>query len=175
MPATASGRAESVWDGAHCLLTIGLILVVSGAAFETLAVATTLPATVRELGGLNLYGWAFSVFQLTSLIGITVAGAEADRRGPAGPLIAGVALFVAGLLVAGLAPSMPVLILGRAVQGLGAGCISSVSYTVVGQGYAEAARPQMLAIMASAWVIPGLIGPAIAGLVADSLGWRWIF
>ena len=175
MIANPAPEATSPWGPSHRLLTIGLILVVSGAAFEALAVAATLPATVRELGGLNLYGWAFSAFQLASLIGITVAGADADRRGPAGPFVAGVALFVAGLLVAGLAPTMPVLVGGRVVQGLGAGCISSVSYTVIGQAYAEAARPQMLAITSSAWVVPGLIGPALAGIVADAVGWRWVF
>jgi MFS family permease len=174
MPMEA-GQTASPWGPSHRLLTAGLIVVVLGAAFEVLAVAATLPATVRELGGLSLYGWAFSAFQLASLIGITVAGADADRRGPAAPFIMGVGLFVVGLLIAGLAPTMPILVVGRAVQGLGAGFLSSVSYTVIGQGYSEEARPQMLALLSSAWVVPGLIGPAIGGIVADTLGWRWIF
>jgi MFS family permease len=152
-----------------------LILTISGAAFEALAVATTLPATIRDLGGLALYGWAFSAFMLTNLIGITIAGAEADRQGPARPFVIGIATFVLGLIVVGLAPSMTIVILGRAVQGFGAGVISSVAYTAIGRGYSEAAKPQMLAVLSSAWVVPGLVGPALAGLITDMAGWRWVF
>src|SRR5689334_15928773 len=164
-----------IWSRAHRSLTIGLILTVSGAAFEALAVATTLPATIRDLGGLALYGWAFSAFMLANLIGITVAGAEADRQGPARPFIAGIAAFVLGLIVVVLAPSMPVVILGRAVQGFGAGVISSVAYIGIGRGYPESAKPRMLAVLSSAWVVPGLIGPALAGVISDYAGWRWVF
>ncbi len=170
-----AAEPSGIWSAPYRMLTIGLILTVTGAAFEALAVATTLPATVRDLGGLALYGWAFSAFMLSNLIGITVAGGEADRQGPARPFVAGVALFVVGLLIGGLAPSMIVLIAGRAVQGLGAGIISSTAYTAIGRGYPESAKPRMLAVISSAWVVPGLIGPALAGVVADHLGWRWVF
>jgi MFS family permease len=164
-----------IWSRTHRSLTIGLILTVSGAAFEALAVATTLPATIRDLGGLALYGWAFSAFMLANLVGITVAGAEADRQGPARPFIAGIATFILGLIVVGLAPSMLIVILGRAIQGFGAGAISSVAYIGIGRGYPEEAKPRMLAVLSSAWVVPGLIGPALAGLISDLVGWRWVF
>src|SRR5215210_955688 len=101
---------EGIWSRSNRSLTIGLIMTVVGVAFEALAVATTLPATTRDLGGLALYGWAFSAFMLTNLIGITIAGAEADRQGPARPFIAGIATFVLGLIVVGLAPSMAIVI-----------------------------------------------------------------
>ncbi len=168
-------QPAGVWDPKYRLLTLGLILTVAGSAFEALAVATTLPATVRDLGGLALYGWAFSAFMLTNLVGITLAGGEADAHGPARPFVVGVGLFALGLIVAGLAPTMGVVIAGRAVQGLGAGAIASVSYVAVGRGYAESAKPRMLALLSSAWVVPGLVGPALAGLIADHLGWRWVF
>ncbi len=165
----------SVWGKAHRRLTIGLALTVAGAALEAISVATIMPAAVRDLGGLALYGWAFSAFMLTNLVGITIAGAEADRNGPARLFVAGVALFALGLLISGTAPSMVVVIAGRSVQGLGAGIIGSVAYVAVGRAYPEAAKPRMLAILSSAWVVPGLIGPALAGLVAASAGWRWVF
>src|SRR3954471_1859615 len=162
-PQAVIASPPGIWSGTHRSLTIGLILTVSGAAFEALAVATTLPATIKDLGGLALYGWAFSAFMLTNLVGITVAGSEADRQGPARPFVVGVGLFVLGLTIAGLAPSMALVILGRAVQGFGAGVISSVAYVAIGRGYAESARPRMLAMLSSAWVVPGLVGPALAG------------
>ena len=174
-PHTAVATPAGIWSSTHRSLTIGLVLTVSGAAFEALAVATTLPATIKDLGGLALYGWAFSAFMLSNLIGITVAGAEADRQGPARPFIAGITAFVLGLIVVGLAPSMAIVILGRAVQGFGAGVISSVAYIGIGRGYPEAAKPRMLAVLSSAWVVPGLIGPALAGLISDIAGWRWVF
>lgn len=163
------------WSPAYRLLTVGILLTIGGAAFESLAVATILPATVEDLGGIGLYGWAFSAFMLATLIGISIAGGEADLHGPARPFVLGVGLFVAGLLIGGAATSMPALIAGRAVQGFGAGFISSVAYVAVGRGLPPAAKPRMLALMSSAWVVPGLIGPALAGLVADHLGWRWVF
>ena len=159
----------------HRLLTVGLLLTVAAWAFEALAVATILPATVDDLGGLTLYGWVFGAFMLTNLVGTAVAGGEVDRLGPARPFSIGIALFVAGLLIGGFAPTMPVLIAGRAVQGLGSGVLGSVAYSVVGRGYPEAARPRMLALMSSAWVIPGLVGPGLAGLIAEAVGWRWVF
>ena len=163
------------WSPAYRVLTAGMLLTIGGAAFEALAVATILPAAVDDLDGLRLYGWGFSAFFLANLVGIVVAGAEADLAGPARPFAAGVVLFVAGLLLGGLAPTMLVFILGRAVQGLGGGIISSVAYVAVGRGYPDAAKPRMLALMSTAWVVPGLIGPGVAGVVGDSIGWRWIF
>jgi MFS family permease len=159
----------------HLGLTVGLLLTVVGVAFEALAVATVLPAVVADLGGLNLYGWAFSAFLLTQLVGVVIAGLLADARGPALPFALGVLLFAAGLLVGGFAPSMPVLIAGRALQGFGGGAIASIAYVAIGRGYPEHAKPRMLAWLSTAWVVPGLIGPAVAGLMAEGFGWRSIF
>lgn len=169
------GSPAEVWDRRHGALTVGLLATVAFSAFESLAVATVMPIIVDELGGLALYGWVFSAFMLGSLIGITASGGLADRRGPAVPFTAGVALFVAGLLVAGFAGGMPALVGARVVQGLGAGAIGAIAYVAVSRGYAPAARPRMIALLSSAWVIPGLIGPALAGVLADLAGWRWVF
>ncbi|HVM96048.1 MAG TPA: MFS transporter, partial [Candidatus Acidoferrales bacterium] len=159
----------------HRALTLGLLLTVSSTAFEALAVATILPAAVREIGGVDLYGWAFSGFMLTNLFSITLAGRLIDQRGPAPTFIAGSILFSAGLVVAGMAPSMIVVVFGRTAQGLGAGAISSAAYVAVARGYPADTQPRMLAMLSSAWVVPGLIGPALAGSIADYAGWRWVF
>ena len=156
-------------------LSIGLVLTVSIAAFEALAVATVLPETVREIGGLEWYGWAFTGFLLANLAGIPLAGEAADRRGPAPPFVAGVLLFGIGLGVAGSAHSMLVLVAGRVLQGAGGAALSAVSYVAVARAYPAEAQPRMMAMLSSAWVIPGLFGPALAAAVARSLGWRFVF
>jgi MFS family permease len=163
------------WSRHYRRTTAGLLLTIASGAFEALAVATVMPATVDDLGGLGFYGWAFSAYMLTNLIGLVVAGDEADRRGPAVPFLAGVLCFTIGLLVGGFAPSMIVLILARAIQGFGSGLVNSVAYVTLGRGYPDEARPRMLALLSTAWVVPGLIGPAVAGLIATHIGWRWVF
>jgi MFS family permease len=149
--------------------------LVTAAAFEGMAVPTVLPALVDDLGGLDLYGWAFSAFWLTNIVGITLAGSDIDRRGPARSFAAGAVLFVMGLAISGIATSMPLVIVGRVIQGFGSGAIASVVYAVIARAYPAGARPRMIALTSSAWVVPGLAGPALAGLVSDSVGWRWVF
>ena len=154
-------------DGAFAperrLLTVGLIGLVTAAAFEGMAVPTVLPAVVLDFGGLDLYGWAFSAFWLTNLIGITLAGSDADRRGPGRALAIGVALFAGGLLVSGLAIGMPMVIAGRAIQGFGSGAIGSVVYAAIARAYPSSATARMIALVSSAWVVPGLVGRWPAG------------
>lgn len=163
------------WSPDRRLLTAGLIGLVTAGAFEGMAVPTVLPALVDELGGLDLYGWAFSAFWLTTIIGITLAGSDADRRGPGRALGIGVVLFAAGMLISGLADGMVQVIVGRAVQGFGSGAIGSVVYAAIARAYPASATPRMIALVSSAWVVPGLIGPALAGVVSDAIGWRWVF
>src|SRR3989442_2332240 len=159
------------WRG----LTVGLVLNVTFVAFEALAIATIMPLVAEDLGGIGLYGWVFSAFLLADLVGIVVAGELADRFGPALPFGAGLALFAVGLLIGGLAPSMPVLVAARAVQGFGAGAIPAVAYVVISRTYPDSLRPRMFAILSTAWVVPGIAGPALAAFVADHIGWRSVF
>jgi MFS family permease len=165
------GLLHERWRG----LTVGLVLNVTFVAFEALAIATIMPLVAEDLGGIALYGWVFSAFLLADLMGIVLAGELADRFGPALPFGAGLALFAVGLLIGGLAPSMPVLVAARAVQGFGAGAIPAVAYVVIGRTYPDALRPRMLAILSTAWVVPGIAGPALAAFVADHVGWRSVF
>jgi hypothetical protein len=127
--------------------------MITAIGFEGLAVPTVLPATLAQFGGLPLYGWAFSGFWLSALVGITLSGVEADRRGPRGPMAVGALLFAAGLLVTGLASGMEWVVAGRVLQGFGAGAIASIVYVVTARGYDRAAQPRMIAVISSAWVV----------------------
>ena len=125
--------------------------------------------------GIELYGWVFSAFFLGSLIGIVIVGGAIDRRGLALPFAIGLGLFAIGLLIGGLAPTMPVLVAGRFVQGLGAGTIPPIAYVAIGRSLPERLRPRMFATMSTAWILPGVLGPAIAAAVGQTLGWRYVF
>lgn len=151
------------------------MLTVTLVAFEALAVITILPTIKDDLGGIRLYGWVTSAFFLGTLVGIVVAGREADQRGPVPPYLLGIALFAAGLAIGGLAPSMLILVLARVLQGIGAGAIPATAYATIARAYPEALRPRLFAVLSTAWVAPGLIGPVLSALVATHLGWRYVF
>ncbi|WP_170037048.1 MFS transporter [Georgenia soli] len=171
-----SARAE---DGQSAqlvrLLLIASVALITLAAFEALAVATVMPVVVEELGGLHLYTVAAGAPLAAQLVATAVSGAWSDARGPRGSLLLGILLFCAGLLVAGLAPTMAVLAVGRAVQGFGAGLLMVPLYVLVGSMVPAARQPRFFAAFAAAWVVPGLVGPAIAGTVAEAASWRWVF
>jgi MFS family permease len=174
-PDGPGGRGDGLWAPQRRGLTIGLVLTVTFIASEALAVVTVMPLVAHDLKGLALYGWVFSTFMLASLVGIVVAGRDADRHGPARPYVTGLVLFSAGLFVAGLAPSMLVLVLGRALQGLGAGAVPAVAYVAIGRSLPDSHRPRMMAVLSTAWVVPGIVGPGVAAEVAHLFGWRWVF
>ncbi|HSR85862.1 MAG TPA: MFS transporter, partial [Streptosporangiaceae bacterium] len=171
----AAGLGDGLWSARHRALTIGLVLTITFIASEALAVITIMPVVARDLGGLSLYGWVFSAFMLGNVVGIVAAGRQADRFGPARPFIAGVALFAVGLAIAGLAPSMPVLVAGRTLQGIGAGAVPAIAYVTIGRSLPERLLARMMAVLSTAWVVPGLVGPAISAAVASLVGWRWVF
>lgn len=156
-------------------LGAGLLLVVLIVAFESMAVGTVLPRVAGELRGLALYGWASSAFLLSSLFGAVLAGVVADRRSLAAGAAVSLLIFAAGLILAGGASSMTVFVLGRLVQGLGAGALGALPFAVITARYPERARAPMLAAVSSAWLLPALVGPLIASLIADTWSWRAVF
>ncbi len=174
-PNTAPAAVPGIWSRERRPLTVGIALAVTVVAFEALSVATILPIVSRHLGDFRLYGWVFSAFLLSSLFGIVAAGSLADRGRLVGTMLGGLALFALGLVIGGLAPDMPTLVAGRAVQGLGAGVVPAVSYVAISRGYPDELRPRMFAVLSTAWVVPGMVGPVAAAFVATTVGWRWVF
>jgi MFS family permease len=176
-PSAQDGGAtgNGVWSGELRRLTAGIIALILLIAFEAMAAATAMPVAVRSLNGLAAYSWAFNGFLVASLLAMVVSGEVCDQSGPRRPVVVGVALFIAGLVVAGLATSMPVFVLGRAVQGLGGGAVIVAVYVVVGRSYGPDLRPRVFAAMSAAWVLPSIVGPVVAGAVADHLTWRLVF
>jgi MFS family permease len=166
---------QHVLDNQHRGLTLGLVLGITLFAFENLAIITIAPDIAEALNGITLYGWIFTGFLLASLFSTVLGGEWADKYGPSRPLLIGLILFGIGLLLSGFAPNMFLLILGRIVQGLGGGAIITALYAALNLAYSDALRPRMIALMSSAWVVPALLGPALAGFIAEVLSWRILF
>ena len=167
--------SDGVWAPGRRALTVGLVFTITLVGFEGLAIATILKVIQDDLNDIGLLGWVFSAFFLGSLFGVVAAGRDADRHGPARPFLTGLALFALGLVAGGLAPNMLVLVAARSVQGVGAGAIPAVAYVAIGRAYPPTLQPRMFAVLSTAWVLPGLIGPAVSGAVAVAFGWRWVF
>lgn len=156
-------------------LSIGMFSLIFLAAFEAMAVTTVMPLVARDLDGVELFALAFAVPLAAGIIGMVLAGNWTDRSGPLPSLITSAVLFVVGLLIAGTAVNMEVFILGRFVHGLSGAAVIVPLYVIVARVYPEAIRARVFAGFAAAWVIPSIIGPALAGLVAESLSWHWVF
>jgi MFS family permease len=171
----APARAGDLFAPDYRWLTLGLVTTITLIAVESLAIGTVMPIVARELGDQELYGWVYAAFYLGNMLGTVLVGTALDRVPIRRPYIVGVGLYAVGLLVAGVAPSMPILIAARFVQGSGGGSLSPTSYVAIGRKLPSRLQPPMFALMSAAWVVPGVIGPTIAAFVGATAGWRWVF
>ncbi|MFF2016288.1 MFS transporter [Paenibacillus sp. NPDC058177] len=168
-------KEPGIFDAPYRALTIGIIIAVTTVAFEGLAITTIAPNLAGQLQGLHLYGWIFSAFLLSQIIGTMVMGQQINRRGVYASFIISFVFFVFGIVIAATAWNMPALIVGRAFQGFGAGAIVTCVYYSISLGYPDEIRTKILAAFSSAYILPALIGPYVAGLVAEYLSWRFVF
>ncbi|AXH97804.1 MFS transporter [Ornithinimicrobium avium] len=134
-----------------------------------------MPTIAADLDGYHLYNMAFGATVASSVVGMIVGGWWSDRAGPRRVTVVGVLLFTVGLVLAGLALSMEVFVAGRAVQGLGSGLTTVAVYVVIAQRIPDARRPAVFSLLAAAWVVPGLAGPLLTGLIVEHLSWHWVF
>lgn len=172
---SAVSRKERLWFGPHGAVVAGIFALAFLVAFEAMAVATIMPDVARRLDGIGLYALSFAAPIAVGVVSMTIAAPHIDRHGPGPAMRLGVMVFSAGSVVAGLAATMPVFLSGRIVQGLGMGFISVGLYVVIGRTFSEHLRARVFTVMTSAWVLPALVGPVVAGFVAESVGWRWVF
>jgi MFS family permease len=144
-------------------------------AIEVYIGATLMPSVVAEIGGLELFAWVTTVFIVASIIAAMFAAVRPFGLGPRQNYLIAAAAFGLGSLICGLAPSMPVLLLGRAVQGFGAGLLGALTYMMVRLIFPEKLWPLAFALASSMWAISTLVGPSIGGVFAEFDAWRWAF
>ncbi|MEY9093208.1 MFS transporter [Paenibacillus sp. RC84] len=170
-----SSSSQSIFSPRYFALSIGIILSVMAVGFEGLSVTTIAPSIASDLNGLDLFGWIFSTYLLAQIIGTLVVGRIIDRQGPAAPFTFALILFVVGLIAAATAGDMYTMIGARAMQGLGAGAMMTCVYTAISLSYPDELRAKILGAFGTAYVLPSMLGPYVAGLIADQWSWRFVF
>lgn len=139
-------------------------------------VATTiLPSVVRDIGGLEYYAWNTTLFVVASIVGSALSARLLGAVGPRGAYVAAAALFALGAFICATAPSMPVLLGGRLVQGFGGGFLFALSYAMIRLVFAEALWPRAMALVSGMWGVATLVGPAVGGVFAELDAWRAAF
>ncbi|MVA76733.1 MFS transporter [Auraticoccus sp. F435] len=173
--APAEPPAAATQDVDRRALGVGLCIGVVAIAFESISVATAMPRAAEDLGGVAYYAWAFTLFVIGMLTATVVAGRVADRVGPLRPLVLGMLTFAAGLVVAGAATAMPQLLLGRLVQGVGAGALNLGLFVVIARAFDERHRATMMTWISTAWVVPAFVGPPVSAWITETFSWHWVF
>lgn len=174
-PASATTKQPGVLSPAFLATTLGTIAVIVLVAFETMAVITVMPDVSDALDGRQLYALGFAAPLASGVVGMVLAGMWSDRRGPGLPLLTALAVFAAGLLLAGVSTSMEMFVAGRFLQGMGGGASTVVLYILVGILYPARLQASLFAAYAAAWVLPSFFGPLLAAWVSEQFGWRWVF
>ena len=157
------------------LVTAALLIGTFLASLDVNVVGTSMPTVVARLGGVNLYGWVFVAYLLTSTTTVPLYGRMADLYGRKPLYTAAALLFMAGSFLCGLAPSMVWLILFRALQGLGAGGLIPLTLTLFGDMYDADRRAVVQGIFSVVWGVSSVLGPLLGGFLVTYASWRWVF
>ncbi|OCA86101.1 MFS transporter [Bacillus sp. FJAT-27225] len=157
------------------LVLVSVMLAMFMGAIEATIVSTAMPAIVGDLGGFSLYSWVFSAYLLLNAVTVLIYGKLADLFGRKPVLTFGLAVFMIGSILCGLAESMEMLILFRLIQGFGAGAVMPIASTIVGDIYTKEERAKIQGYLSSVWGISAVMGPAIGGLLVEYVSWHYVF
>lgn len=164
-----------VTDMKRKYILIGLLLSTFLAAIEGTVIGPAGPRIVGDLGGVELLSWVFTAYLLTMAVSTPIFGKISDLYGRKPVFVIGSVLFLLGSVLSGMAQSMEQLILYRAIQGIGAGALTPVTFTIIGDIYSMEERAKVQGWISSVWGISSLVGPLLGGYFVDSLNWRWVF
>ena len=157
------------------LIIIGAMLALFLSALDQTVVATALPPIAKDLGNFELISWVITSYLLTSTCVTPIAGKLSDLYGRRLLMNGCVILFIVGSALCALAPSMPLLILARALQGLGGGGLVTMGQTIIADVVSPRERGRYAGYFAMVWGSASVLGPTVGGFVTQFYGWPWIF
>lgn len=156
-------------------VTAGVMTGMFLAALEATVVSTAMPTIIASLGGLAHFSWVFSAYLITSTVTVPVWGKLSDLYGRRRLYQVGIGVFLLGSVLSGLSQSMGQLVASRAVQGLGAGALVTLSMTIIADIYTVEERTRMQGFFSGVWGVASILGPVVGGFITDQLSWRWVF
>ena len=176
-PSAASGnRGQDGLSPGRRRIVIGAMLVSTFmAAVEVTVISTAMPSIVGDLGGFDLFTWAFGIYLLAQAVMTPIYGRLADRYGRRPVYVASVGVFLTGSLLCGLAWSMASLIAFRALQGLGGGGLVPLANIIISDVSPPADRPRTLGYVSGIWGIAAIVGPLLGSFFVGTLGWPFVF
>jgi len=154
---------------------VGLMLGMLVASISQTIVGPAMPRIVAELGGMDHYSWVATAAMLVSAITVPIVGKLSDLYGRRGFYLAGLGVFMVGSVVSGFASSFWMLVLGRAIQGLGMGTVMPLSQTIIGDIIPARQRGKYQGLMGAVFGVTSVAGPLAGGFITDHFGWRWLF
>ncbi|MCR8634046.1 MDR family MFS transporter [Paenibacillus radicis (ex Xue et al. 2023)] len=157
------------------LILIGLLLGLVFSELDQTAVSTALPTIIRDLHGLALFGWVAGIYMLSITIFMPIFGKLADLYGRKRIYLLCVALFIAGSILCGLANSMTTLLIGRGIQGIGAGGLMPLAMIIIGDSFPLEQRAKVQSLVGPMLILPQLLGPTVGGYFVSHMNWHWIF
>lgn len=172
---TKEGSWGDLLSGKNAARSLALSGGVALHAINIYITTTVLPSVVKEIGGLDLYAWNTTLFVVASILGSALTAKLLNAAGSRGAYAIATAFFIAGSLACALAPNMPMMIVGRAIQGLGGGFLFALSYTMIYAVFDERLWPRAMALISGMWGVATLLGPAVGGIFAEMDAWRSAF
>lgn len=175
IPEQPPARWSELLSGGNALRSIALAGGVALHAVNVYIVTTLLPTVIDEIGGLAFYAWNTTLFVVASIIGSTLSARLLARGGPRVAYLLALLVFTLGSAVCAMATSMPLLLVGRSVQGLGGGILFALSYALIHLVFESRLWPRAMALVSAMWGVATLCGPAVGGVFAEGGHWRWAF
>ncbi|MNK49035.1 Multidrug resistance protein 3 [compost metagenome] len=162
-------------DARQRAVVAGILMVMFLAALDGTIIGTLMPTVISSIGGLSLYPWAPTAFNLASTIATPLYGKLSDLYGHKRFILLAIVIFAIGSALCGMAQSMLQLILFRAIQGIGAGGLLTMSFIMFGVLFPPETRGKMQGLLSSVWGIASVVGPVAGAFFIEALSWRWAF
>jgi MFS family permease len=172
---SSSGQWREIFTPHYASVTLILCIGVALLAFNAFLASISLPTAVQEMGGVALISWALTLFLVFAIVGGSGAALLKQRLGARTALPVSAGVFLAGTLIAASAQSMPQVLVGRALQGLGEGVVSAICFALIPELFPSRLVPKVFGMQAMIWAIAAFGGPAVAGLLTELVSWRAAF